>query len=187
MDTETKSQTIEEQLQEKFLSLPKPIQDAIISADVDKQLRALSEIHKLHLDQWQKLENEVMLTLLGFQTADMLGESIKKEVGVPDEIANALAEDIAKTIFQPIREELERELDNPEVPQNVSDAAPNPPTAESNKHSMPQKLLASSSTPPAPPQFEKAVRVPASSAYTPQAPSHERESIEGDPYREPIN
>src|SRR3990167_605366 len=99
-----------EKMQARFLQLPKALQDAITSADVEKKLRALSETHKLHLDQWQKLENEVMLALLGFQPVENLEANIKNEVGIAEEEAKALAGDIADTIFEPIRAELEKEL-----------------------------------------------------------------------------
>src|SRR3990167_1493668 len=102
-----------EKMQARFLQLPKALQNAITSADVEKKLRGLSETHKLHLDQWQKLENEVMLALLGFQPVENLETNIKNEVGIADEEAKALAVDIADTIFEPIREELERELGKP--------------------------------------------------------------------------
>jgi len=102
-----------EKLQARFLQLPKALQSAITFADVEKKLRGLSETHKLHLDQWQKLENEVMLALLGFQPVENLETNIKNEVGIADEEAKALAVDIADTIFEPIREELERELGKP--------------------------------------------------------------------------
>lgn len=112
-DPSNKEKIMSEKLQARFLQLPKALQNAITSADVEKKLRALSETHKLHLDQWQKLENEVMLALLGFQPVENLEANIKNEVGIAEEEAKALAGDIADTIFEPIREELERELEKP--------------------------------------------------------------------------
>ena len=103
----------DEKLQARFKALPKALQNAITSVEVEEKLRGLSETHKLHLDQWQSLENEVMLALLGFQPIENLETNLKKEVGLADDAAAALAGDIAETIFQPIREELERELGEP--------------------------------------------------------------------------
>src|SRR3989338_2102106 len=182
MDAETENPTIEEQLQERFLALPKSLQDAITSADIDKRLRELSEKQKLHLDQWQKLENEVMLTLMGLEEAENLEENIRKEVALPDEDASALATDIARTIFQPVREELERETDTQEPWEKVApeDASaktddggqqttekPNERPADKGSESLAQaglpaqagqKLLTPPSTPPATPPSEKSVR-----------------------------
>src|SRR3990167_3849991 len=110
MDPRNEEKEVDERLSARFLQLPKALQSAITFADVEKKLRGLSETHKLHLDQWQKLENEVMLALLGFQPVENLETNIKNEVGIAEEEAKALAGDIADTIFEPIRAELEKEL-----------------------------------------------------------------------------
>src|SRR3990167_1319619 len=100
---ESEEKELDHKLQERFAQLPKVVQDAITSADVEKQLRTLANTHKLHLDQWQNLENEVMLTLLGFVDPEKLQENIQKEVGVSAEIATELAADISRIVFEPIR------------------------------------------------------------------------------------
>lgn len=211
MDNEARIPAIEEKLRERFLALPKAIQQAITSADIEKQLRELSDVYKLHLDQWQKLENEVMLTLLGLEEAEQLQENIAKEVGVPDDIAKTLTDNIAITIFQPIREELERELENksneqetdsitsPQAVHSEQDekrAAEHPDlpadlpakaTAQAGASAQAgQKLLAAPSTPPPPPPSEKAVRASISEVYKPQQSSSRRANVEEDPYRESI-
>jgi hypothetical protein len=186
-------------LQEAFVKLPKVVQDAILSADVEKQMRALAETHKLHVDQWSALENEVMLTLLGLQAITDLQTNLINEVGVPAEEAASLATDISKIVFDPIRQELERELEHPDAKgptvsaeetarteMLAQEAAPGggeasvvtPPPAQ------PQAPGVLPATPPAPKPTEKAVRAPVSSSYLAQQASSERKSIEGDPYRE---
>ena len=97
---------VDEQLKERFKQLPKIVQNAIVSADIEKHLRSLADSHQLHLDQWNILETEVQMTLLGFQETDDLQKNIETEVGVTPEIAAALAQDISKTVFEPIREQL---------------------------------------------------------------------------------
>src|SRR3989338_2445009 len=101
-----------ELVKERFAKLPKVVQAAITSADVQKRLRELADTHKLHLDQWEALENEVQYTLLGIQPSEDLVANLKSEVGVAEEVAQALAADISKIVFEPIRQELERELGN---------------------------------------------------------------------------
>lgn len=202
MEPEKDDVNIVDELKDRFLQLPKAVQNAITSADVENRLRKLSETHKLHLDQWQKLENEVMLALLGIQKVEMLEENIKNEVGVPAEDAALLAGDIAEEIFLPIREELESELDQPtENENNESELSDKPvaggqePVATDQDSVSPAsatgyKLQDTSSsvpsTPPPPPKTEKSIRAPISESYTSQTPSHERKAIEGDPYREAI-
>ncbi len=180
-------------LKERFLKLPKVVRDAITSADVEKRLRTLADTHKLHLDQWQVLENEVMLTLLGVEQIENLEKNIKSEVGVADDIAHALANDINTIVFEPIRAELERQLEHPEAKAEqvsgveasrtqilgLEDAAPvqTPP--------QPAVPAIAPATPPASPPSTTVVRMPASGAYKPGEASTVRKSVVDDPYREP--
>ncbi|OGG74394.1 hypothetical protein A3A37_00300 [Candidatus Kaiserbacteria bacterium RIFCSPLOWO2_01_FULL_52_36] len=184
-------------LKERLAALPAPVRDAIRSADVEKGLRELADRHKLHLDQWQTLENEVMLSLIGLEPIDKLEENIMSEVGVDAETARVLASDIAGIVFEPIRAKLESALGAPlesgrgteteekegtKVPlSDVRGMAP-------SEYSVPQNVLAATpATPPAPPPMEKAQRAPVSPLYAPQEKSHERKDIEGDPYREQVS
>lgn len=185
----------EEVMAERFRRLPPSVQAAITSADVEAHLRELAKGQQLHLDQWDLLENEVMLTLLGLAKTSELKQNIMKEVGVTEEVAAVLAGDIAEYVFKPIRDELERQLEHPAAQavqvsdmeamrsQALSDAAA--PTA------TPTAPVATSTTPviptgTKPSSGEKAVQAATSSAYISRAPSHERKTIEGDPYREQI-
>lgn len=102
-------------MHDRYLELPKVVQDAITSADVENELRQLSERHKLHLDQWDKLQTEVMLALLGFQPVEELPVNIANNVGVDGKEAEALSADINRIVFEPIRVQLERELGHPEA------------------------------------------------------------------------
>jgi len=186
MDPEQKD--LDQQIAEQFKRLPKVVQDAITSADVQKHMRELADMHKLHLDQWQLLENEVMLALLGFQPTEDLAKNIKNEVGVPDDIASALAADISKVVFEPIRGELERELESPDAhavdvsgvegvrAQALDDAA---------KEAAAPSPEVAPGTPPSPPQTGTSVRAPVSEAYKAGEPSTARKSVADDPYREP--
>ena len=189
--------TVDAQLNERFQQLPKVVQDAIKSADVEKHLRTLAETHKLHLDQWQLLENEVMLTLLGFQEPEELQDNLKSEVGVDEATAVALASDISSTVFQPIREELERQLEHPEAKAeqlNVAEEAKRQilqqETTENTTTPTAVALVASSQTtvapgtPPAPAPEQQAVRTTISDSYKTGEASNARKDVHNDPYRE---
>src|SRR3989344_1481652 len=110
MALDKNNRDVQAQLDARFKELPKVVQDAILSADVEKHLRELADTHKLHLDQWTTLENEVTFTMLGLEPIEYLAENIQKNVGLSSEIATALAEDISRVVFAPIRQELERVL-----------------------------------------------------------------------------
>lgn len=174
---------LQKKFTERFSKLPPVVQKAITSADVEKRLRQLADTHKLHIDQWDLLENEVMLALLGFEPIEDLPGNIQSEVGLDPAAAARLAGDISKMVFEPIRSELERTLDHPEVQA----------TAVSNVDAVRSQMLAGAAstpvapaTPPAAPNTVKVERAPLPSSYSAAAKSHERRTIEGDPYREQL-
>lgn len=188
MDPEQKK--LDQQLAEQFKQLPKIVQDSITSADVQKHLRELADIHKLHLDQWQTLENEVMLALLGIQSVNDLEKNIKSEVGVPDDIAKALAADISRIVFAPIRAELERELDHPDAKaaevSGVEAARRQELAGAPAAAPAPVAPPVAPATPPAAPLEGKIERAPISAAYKAGEASSARKAVEDDPYREPL-
>lgn len=175
--------------------LPPVVQRAIMSADVEKQLRSLAETHKLHLDQWQVLENLVMMTLLGIRQIEAMENNIQREVGVTVEVAEELTENINKIVFEPIREELERQLEHPEAKEKeVSgvEAARNQALAGAEVQPVVETPPAPPPTPPVqpatppPPMPEAKVARPSdSSAYKPGETSAQRATVHDDPYREP--
>ncbi len=185
MDPEIKDQELQETLRMRLKELPKPVRDAIQSADIEQHLRELADTHKLHLDQWELLENEVMLTLLGFQQPEDLAAHLEKDLAIPTDLAGSLAADISHIVFEPIRAQLEEEL-----------AVSNPDLAEKGGvlegfeqvvQSPPAPAAVIPATPPPAPPTERAVRAPLSSSYAAQQPSHERKIVEGDPYREQVS
>ena len=187
---------LNEKIRARFKELPKVVQDAILSADVQKHLRALADAHQLHLDQWQLLENNVMMTLLGLQPIEELAANIKDDTEVSEEIAQELAGDISKIVFEPIRQELERELEHPEAKKEsisgveaartqVLGQAPTANEGIAIKLPEPAHPSVAPGTPPQPPPETKVERGPASGAYKPGETSIARKVVEDDPYREP--
>lgn len=196
------TQDMDKVLDERFKSLPKVVQDAITSADVQAHLRELAKTHKLHVDQWQVLENNVMLTLLGFQPAGELQKNLKEDLELTDDAAHDLSEAVSSGVFAPIRGEMEKVLDHPTGVQETEstiegmrrealegEAKDAATTASSAPAAVPvapsQTSSVSPATPPAPAPTEKSVRGSVAETYTGSA-SHERKSIEGDPYREQL-
>ncbi|HUO56317.1 MAG TPA: hypothetical protein VMU27_02700 [Candidatus Paceibacterota bacterium] len=186
-------------LKERFDQLPKVVQDSINSADVQEHLRELATSHKLHVDQWQILENDVMLTLLGFQEPNDLTEHLRKDLDVDSETATILASDISRVVFDPIRKELERELDSPEADEKEVNAvesvgAQELASAQANEELAGEVQSATNvsvqPTPPAPiapppaPPETKAVRASISDAYKVGETSAARKDVHNDPYRE---
>ncbi len=203
MDEKTNFEAV---MAERFAKLPPSIQSAITSADVEAHLRELAKTQQLHLDQWDLLENEVMLTLLGLAKTSELKQNIMKEVGVSDEVATILARDIADYVFKPIRDELERQLEHPQAQDakiSEMDAMRTQVLSDQDSAGIPQASTTPVIAPPVPtpsagsgqatttppaaaPVSEKPAPTIGSAAYSSQTPSHERKTIEGDPYREQI-
>ncbi len=204
-------QNIQQIMKKRFAELPPPVQRAITSVDVQKQLREAADKHKLHLDQWEILESEVLMTLFGITPIDELQSSIQREVKVSAETAAELAADISRIVYEPIRQELERELEHPEAKakemsnveqvrqQTLGNRQQAGEQAQGTRQEaigantesltiapppVPPATLPAPATPPPTPPTEKAIRAPASGAYKPGESSSARKDIHDDPYRE---
>lgn len=194
--TQDTHSSLKQQLQQRFQELPSVVQSAILSVKVEDRLRGLANTHKLHLDQWEILENEVMLTLLGFQIIEDLEKNIQQQVQVSTNLAHTLAEAANREIFEPIRQELERQLEHPdaqakevsavEAARDQALAGTQAPTAAPT----PAAPVAAAppvapATPPAPTPEIKITRPSDSTAYKPGETSAQRAEVHDDPYREP--
>ena len=188
MDATTSQNELNEKLRARFKELPKAVQDAVTSADVEKQLRALADTNKLHIDQWHLLENDVLLTLFGFQPTEELANHLKNDLDISLETATSLADDISRIVFQPIREQLERELEHPDA---KAAAVSGVETARAQILGSEDKPVAPAAptvlpaTPPTEPPSAKIARAPVSESYKAGETSAARKSIHDDPYREP--
>lgn len=170
-------------LEEQFNSLPKVVQEAIMSGHVEEKFQKLAEKHKLHLDQWQQVENLIMLTVLGLSEPEHLVDKIVSETSIGKERADEIVDDVAITVFKPIREELERELGHPQaVQEQLSDIEK---AREETLAQAPIVVPPTPATPPAAPPTEKVARAPASGAYKPGETSAARADVHDDPYRVP--
>lgn len=185
--------------EERLAQLPPAVQHALQKADVETRLRGLAGLHQLHIDQWELLENQVKLALYGFEDAANLQKNLQEVVGVDAATAETLGNDINDMIFEPVREELERELGNPEAKKEVvsdmetarqdilAEHATDLPTVLPVANTgivKPSSILPA--TPPPPPPQGVVVRAPAPETYKPQEPSSVRPHVAGDPYREQV-
>jgi uncharacterized membrane protein YccC len=189
-------------IKERFAQLPPVVQRAIVSADVKKRLQAMADESKLHIDQWQDLENEVQLTLLGVLPAEDLEKNIRESVRVSADVARSLATEITTAVFEPVRQELERQLQHPdavakqesaveEVREKILAQDEGSATSSATAVPIPMTTPASASTPTAPVQPEpqqqsapRVVRAPISETYKPGTVSTGRKAVHDDPYRE---
>lgn len=198
--TQNSQPSLKEQLQQRFQELPQAVQNAILSAKVEEHLRGLATSHQLHLDQWEIFENEVMLTLLGFQNIEDLEKNIHEQVHVGPEVAHTLASSANQEIFEPIRQELERQLEHPEAKKKevsgVEAARQSALASAQPEASSLQPVAAATNTPraaspvvpatpPTPAPNIKVARPTGDTSYKPGVTSAQRATVYDDPYREP--
>ncbi len=183
------SQELKQLIEERLASLPEVIQRAIASSDVQSHLRKLSDSHKLHVDQWESLEHVVMLTLLGVHPIENLEGNIVSEVGVPTDTAKIVAQSINDVIFEPIRQELERQLEHPDAQakevSGVEAAGAEALAAAQTTPTTPSAPAVIPATPPASAPDIKVARPSETSNYKPGETSAQRAAVHEDPYREP--
>jgi hypothetical protein len=171
------------QIQQRIGELPPDVQAAIASSDFDKKVQAVGQRHGLHIDQMEKLGDEVMLVMLGFMSAESFTSNIVAEVGVDAEKAGRIAADINAEILLPIRESLKT------MPTSPAPSAAAPVTTPAPAPSAPATPVAKPATPaPHPAEMmlsQKTVTVPPPVANTPAPPPQKPTNYKADPYREP--
>jgi len=164
-NTATQSEK-EDTIADRFIALPQSVQDAITDADVEKKLRKLAAKHKLHLDQWVLLENEIMFSILGLADPKDMAKNIAREVHIDSERAQKLVDEIALQIFQPIHQLLQEELSEKHPKRKIGNEK--------------ESIIKNTST------MQK--NTPSdTSSYKPGENSSSRTNIQEDPYRENID
>ncbi len=102
--------TNKQQIEDAFTNLPQVLQDAVTDADVQAKLRALADVHKLHLDKWTILEDEIMKGLLGITNIDELAQNIQEKVGLSSQQATEISNSVVKIVLIPIQDKLHTEV-----------------------------------------------------------------------------
>ncbi len=117
-------------------NLPQDIQNAYRSESTTDKLYDIAERAGLSEDQENGLENETALVMLGFEPPSNFVANLQKTLGVPEEKARAVAQDINEQIFRPIRDSLKliNGLPADGSPSEVKGAAAVVPGGGENKH-----------------------------------------------------
>lgn len=174
-----------QQIEECFNALPDIVQKAIASGQIQEKFQELAKKHNLHLDEWQHVQNQIMLTVLGINNPEELVAKVVAATNIGQEKANALIDDVAITVFKPIREELERSLGHPQATEEQTSNVEKLRNAVLATHD--EQPVSTTTFPPltTPKNEEKVARAPASGAYKPGETSVQRADVHDDPYREP--
>jgi hypothetical protein len=96
----------EEQIRNKFESLPKDVRAAMESTDIDSRVTELAKKYRLHIDKAEELSDETGLVMLGLTRPENYLKNIRRRLELPEDVAHLLVADVNEQIFKPIRESL---------------------------------------------------------------------------------
>jgi hypothetical protein len=104
-------------IKQRLAELPEGMRNAVTSSELPIKLQSMMQKFNLRIDQASALETEVMLVMLGFEPTDDFVTNIKKELGIDDATAGAIAMEANEKLFMPIRQAMrEAEHDVASVP-----------------------------------------------------------------------
>ncbi len=182
------------EIEKRVSELPELARNAIFASDLGTRIRTIGATHHLHIDQMDKLEDEVMLVMLGFTTADEFESHLTSQLNTNPEDARVLAAEIGEKIFLPIRQLMQAATPAPHAPAVA-------PSSVTKTEIHPADLMLSQKTvttapvpPPPPPLVVPKIVGPTTSVATPPAipatvPKPDPaapQPYKADPYREPL-
>jgi len=97
-----------EKLKEKYATLPKDLQEAVLSVDSNKVLREITKTNKLHIDQAAEMSDETGLVMLGLTHPGEYVANLKNRLKISEEQARAIAKEVNEKIFVEIKESLKK-------------------------------------------------------------------------------
>jgi predicted RNA-binding protein with RPS1 domain len=160
-----------QQYRDYYRRLPDNIREAYSSEDTVNKIKAISDKHRLHIDQLGELSDEIGLVMLGITKPTDFVKNIAERLKVDQVTAEAVGVDINNEIFLPIRESLEKISSEP------------PATGTTTPGTLPTEAKTSNI-------FEEKMgkMFDLNDGTTSNKPvEEETEKPEIDPYREPIN
>lgn len=163
-----------QEIEKRLAELPEDVRNAVLSADLGRNVQAIGQAHHLHIDQIGKLEDETMLVMLGFFDPEQFNVQIEQQLLVPAADAAAIASEINTNIFLPIRESLKRFMEE------KKDATPAVPAVQTPPPMPAVVPTPAPQTPPAVPVIPKADTALTEPTVVKPLP------YKNDPYREPI-
>ncbi len=97
-----------EQLNERYKSLPKDVQEAIIGVETADIIGQIGKEKKMMVDRIGELAEETGLVLLGFTHPSQFVSHLAERLGIEKSVAKEIAEEVNSRIFFPIRENLKK-------------------------------------------------------------------------------
>lgn len=101
-------QEIKKLVVERYEVLPQKIQEFLLKPTLTSSIRIVAQKHNLPEAKATTLENEVVMTLLGFEPLESFDERIMKELLIPGSVAASIERDLKETVFHEVEDELLR-------------------------------------------------------------------------------
>jgi hypothetical protein len=182
----------EKLIDEQFAKLPTPMQMAIKAVPWKQRVSQIATVHSLPANQLESLEQETMLILYGFEKPEGYIDNLMQEMGIDENLATTIAEEVNEKIFKTISqktEELEGQNTIPTQP-SVPEIAPEiHPIIEEGEvaHDVRNQPTTHNEQPTTEVSQEKS-QTPVPAKVIENAPKPENAKYPGgvDPYREPL-
>ena len=104
----------EGQLEKLYEQLPQNVQEAISSVAVAEKIQQIATKNGLHIDEAGIVSDEATMVMLGIEHPNDFVDGLKNKLKLPQEKIVALAKDVDKEIFEPIKESLMKIYQNEE-------------------------------------------------------------------------
>lgn len=98
-------------IEEHLKSLPVYVRDAFTATKPFEKIRKISADFNLHVDEAEKLEQEVLLVMLGLASPSTFIEETSKTFGLQEENANKLVDRVSLELFVPIRDAMQKYME----------------------------------------------------------------------------
>jgi len=102
------TQYTKEQLENIYEKLPEELQEAVFSVETSQDIVETGERYGVIDERLNTIAERVGFVLMGLILPQEFSEVIEKETGLPKTVAEAIARDLNRTIFYPVRPALEQ-------------------------------------------------------------------------------
>ncbi|TSD03181.1 MAG: Uncharacterized protein Athens071416_242 [Parcubacteria group bacterium Athens0714_16] len=110
-------------LEKLYEALPKNVQEAISSVAVAEKIQEIAKRNGLHIDEAGIISDEATMVMLGIEHPNDFVDGLKNKLKLPQEKIIALARDVDKEIFEPIKESLMRIYKDQEIADDYATAS----------------------------------------------------------------
>lgn len=97
-----------EELMARYKTLPKELQEAILSVDTSKAIQEIGKKYGLAIDKIGALADETSSVMLGFERADNFVSNLNRHLGTGAETAAKIGAEINSAVFSKIRSSLRK-------------------------------------------------------------------------------